>query len=110
MMKLTSLYEKMILVRLKKKNNICINVFGYADKLVFLKYISDKKFENSVNLLFVTDGDKSHYVYIKNFGRFMFHKTKNKNKKWRIVEAVYSVLVIKMCSTIIKKIFYAVMV
>ena len=33
-------------------------------------------------ILLVTDGDKSHYVYIKDFDRFMFHKTKNKNKKW----------------------------
>ena len=24
----------------------------------------------------------SHYVYIKDFDRFMFHKTKNKNKKY----------------------------
>ena len=24
----------------------------------------------------------SRYVYIKDFNRFMFHKTKNKNKKW----------------------------
>ena len=23
-----------------------------------------------------------HYVYIKDFNTFMFHKTKNKNKKW----------------------------
>ena len=28
------------------------------------------------------DDDKSHYVYIKDFKRFMFHKTRNKNKKW----------------------------
>ena len=27
--------------------------------------ISDQKFENSIDLLFVTDGDKSHYLYIK---------------------------------------------
>ena len=66
----------------KKKNNIWINVFGYEDKLVFPKYISDQKCENSMDLLFVTDGDKSHYVYIKDFDRFMFHKTKNRNKKW----------------------------
>ena len=32
-------------------------------------------------LIFVTDGDKWHYLYIKDFDRFMFHKTKNKNKK-----------------------------
>ena len=35
-----------------------------------------------MDLLFETDGDKSHYVYIKDFDRFMFDKTKKKNKKW----------------------------
>ena len=35
-----------------------------------------------MNLLLVTDENKSHYVYIKDFNRFMFHKTKNKNKKY----------------------------
>ena len=33
-------------------------------------------------MLLVIDENKSHYVYIKDFDRFMFHKTKNKNKKW----------------------------
>ena len=35
-----------------------------------------------MDLLLVIDDDKSHYVYIKDFDRFMFHKTKNKNKKY----------------------------
>ena len=35
-----------------------------------------------MDLLFLTDRDKCHYVYIKDFDRYMFHKTKNKNKKW----------------------------
>ena len=34
-----------------------------------------------MDLLLVTDENKSNYVYIKDFGRFMFQKTKNKNKK-----------------------------
>ena len=34
------------------------------------------------NLLLLIDDDQSYYVYIKDFNRFMFHKTKNKNKKW----------------------------
>ena len=63
------------------KNNICINVFGYEDELVFPIYVSDEKFKDSMDLLFLNDDDKSHYVYIKDFDRFMFHKTKNKNKK-----------------------------
>ena len=35
-----------------------------------------------MDLLLVTDENKSHYVYIKDFDRFMFHKTKNKNIKY----------------------------
>ena len=35
-----------------------------------------------MDLLLLIDCDKSHYVYIKDFDRFMFHKTKNKNKKY----------------------------
>ena len=68
--------------KIEKKNNICINVFGYENELVFPIYVSDQKFEDSMDLLLLIDDDKSHYVYIKDFDRFMFHKTKNKNKKW----------------------------
>ena len=34
-----------------------------------------------MNLLLIINDAKSHYVYIKDFNRFMFHKMKNKNKK-----------------------------
>ena len=68
--------------KIEKKNNICINMFCYENKLTFPIYVSDQKFENSMDLLLVIDENKSHYVYIKDFDRFMFHKTKNKNKKW----------------------------
>ena len=68
--------------KIEVKNNICINVFGYENELVFPIYVSDQKFEDSMDLLLLIDNDKSHYVYIKDFDRFMFHKTKNKNKKW----------------------------
>ena len=57
-------------------------MFGCEDELVFPIYVSDQKFEDSMELLFLIDDDKSHYVYIKKFDRFMFHKTKSKNKKW----------------------------
>ena len=33
-------------------------------------------------MLLLNDDNKSHYVYIKDFDTFMFHKIKNKNKKW----------------------------
>ena len=44
--------------------------------------MSDQKFENSMDLLLAIDGSKPHYVYIKDFDRFMFHKTNNKNKTY----------------------------
>ena len=67
--------------KIEVKNNICINVFGYENELVFPIYVSDQKFKDSVDLLRLIDTDKSHYMHIKNFDRFMFHKRKNKNKK-----------------------------
>ena len=58
-------------------------MFGYENGMVFPIYSSNQKFEDSMDLLLLTDDDdKSHYVYVKDFQRFMFHKTKNKNKKW----------------------------
>ena len=64
------------------KNNICINVFDYEKELVFPIYVSNQKFEDSMDFLHLTDDDKSHHVYIKDFNRFMFYKTKSINKKW----------------------------
>ena len=68
--------------KIETKNNISINKFCYENRLVFPIYISDQKFENSMDLLFVINENKSHYVYIKDFNRFIFHKTKNKSKKY----------------------------
>ena len=81
------------------KNNICINVFGCENGLVFPVYVSDLIFEDSMDLLLLIDDDKLHYVYIKEFDRFMFHKTKN-----TVAKVVYSVLVVKMYWQNIKKI------
>ena len=67
--------------KIEVKYNICINVFGYENEFVSLIYVSDQKFEDTMDLLLLNDGDKSHYLYIKDFNRFMFHKTKIKNKK-----------------------------
>ena len=58
------------------KNNICINVFGYENGMVFPIYVSDQKFEDSIDLLLLIDDDKSHYVCIKDFDRFV-----SQNKK-----------------------------
>ena len=47
MMGLSFLCEKKIL-EIETKNNICINVFCYKNKLIFPIYVSDQEFENSI--------------------------------------------------------------
>ena len=49
--------------KIGKKNKICINVFGYENGMTFPIYVSDQKFEDSIDLLLLIDDDKSHYVY-----------------------------------------------
>ena len=62
------------------KNNICINVSFYKNKLTFQMYISDQTFQNSMDLLLIIGENKSHSVRHR-IDRFMFHKIRNKNKK-----------------------------
>ena len=68
------------------KNNICINVFGYENGLVFPIYVSDQKFEDSIDLWLLIDDDKSYY--------FTKQKIKTKNS---FVKVFYNVLVAKVC-------------
>ena len=51
--------------KIETKNDICINVFCYENKLTFPIYNSDQQFENSMDLLLAIDENWSHYVYIK---------------------------------------------
>ena len=66
--------------KIEKKNNVCIIVFCYESN--FILFINQmKNYENCVDLLLITDGNKSQYIYIEYFNRIMCNKTKNKNKK-----------------------------
>ena len=57
-----------------------VNVFGHENK-VYPLYISKKSCNQTLNLLLITEKDKWHYVFIKDFDRLMFSKTKQKDKK-----------------------------
>ena len=67
--------------KIENKSNICTNVFCYEDNLVDSVYASDKKIENCINFLLLTDKNKSHYVYIKDFGDLYTIKASVKLKK-----------------------------
>ena len=64
-----------------QKNNICINVFSDENNLTYSVDASDQKINNCMDLLLIANENKSHYIYIKDFNRFMCNKTENKNKK-----------------------------
>ena len=54
-----------------------VNVFGYENK-VYPLYISKKSYDRTLNLLLITEQGKSHYVFIKDFNRLMFSRTKQR--------------------------------
>ena len=66
---------------IEDKNEICINVFSYEDKIVCPVYVSKKNYDDTMNLLMIHEDDKSHYVYVKDFNRLMFSVKKHGEKK-----------------------------
>ena len=71
-----------IFSKVETKNNICINNFCYENKLTFSVYISNQKFEQSMDLLLITNEKNLIMCTSKILYKFFFHKTKNKNKKY----------------------------
>ena len=67
--------------KIEKQNEININVFGYENKQPYPIFVSKEKYNNQINLLLITEDDNKHYVLIKDFNRFMFNQTKNKERK-----------------------------
>ena len=63
-------------------NKIRVNVFCYENKIVYPVYLSNQCFNDCLDLLLMSNDFTNHYVYIKDFNRLMFNKTKNKNKKY----------------------------
>ena len=64
----------------EQKNNICISIFCYEKGLTYPVHISKQTFTDYMGLLLINDENKSHYIYIKDFSKFIFNKTKHKNK------------------------------
>ena len=67
--------------RIEQKNNTCINVFYYENDFTYPAHISNGKRKDCIDLLLIADENMPHYVYVKDFNRFMCNKTKSKNEK-----------------------------
>ena len=68
--------------KIERQNSICIIVFCYESGLTYPVYLSNQKFQDCMDLVLISNGNKFHYVYIKDCNRFMCNKTKHKNKKY----------------------------
>ena len=81
-----------------------VNVFGYENK-VYPFYISKRSYDQTLDLLLITEKDKSHYVLIKDFNRLMFSRTKHIDKNI-IASIVYKALLQKKYYLITKNNVY----
>ena len=77
----------------EERFNINVNVFGYENK-VFPLYVSKKSNEQVLNVLLISNEEKSHYVFIKDFNRLMYSKTEHKEKNTFVCH-VYKILLLK---------------
>ena len=82
MKELNFLFQKKIIARLKDKTIFALMYICYENNMAYPVYLSNQKFHNSMDLLLIADKNKSHYVHIKDFNRFMCNNKKNKNKKY----------------------------
>ena len=66
----------------EERFNINVNALGYQNKF-FPLYVSKKSIEKVLNLLLISNEEKSHYIFIKDFNRLMYLevKTKTQHKK-----------------------------
>ena len=72
--------SKTILARLNEK--IIFALMYFIMKMIWLILLCIKwKFESYMNLLLITNENKSHYAHFKDFNIFMCNRIKNKNKK-----------------------------
>ena len=79
--------------KIERKDSIGISVLGYKDKEKYPMYVSKKCGEDKhVDLLLIGEGEKNHYVLIKDFNTFMYDHTLHRGKKNIFVVIAYKLL------------------
>ena len=64
----------------EERFNINVNVFGHENR-VFPLYVSKRSNEQVLNVVLISNEEKSHDVFIKDFNRLMYSKTKHQDRK-----------------------------
>ena len=66
----------------RQNPTISINLFGYEEKELFPVYITERKKEQHVNLLLISNNDTTHYCLIRNLSRLLASLTKHRCQKF----------------------------
>jgi len=67
--------------KIEHQNQINISVFGYQNKEIYSLIVSDEKYRDHMELLYIQKGEKSHYVVIKDFDSLMYTFNNHHEKK-----------------------------
>ena len=65
---------------IEERFNINVNVSGYENR-TFPLYVSKKSNEQVLNVLLISNEEKSHFVFIKDFNKLMYLKPKKNMKR-----------------------------
>jgi len=67
--------------KIEKGNYININVFGCENDRLYPIRMSEEKYNDHMEVLYIKEGEKSLYVYIKDCNRLMQSFTNHKDTK-----------------------------
>ena len=70
-------------------------MFGYYNR-IFPIYVSEKNNDQVLNVLLISNREKSRYVFIKDFNKLLCSQTGTKNQHKNIIACiVYKILLLK---------------
>ena len=75
--------------KVEKQNNLSINVFIYNNGEIQPRHISKDFTLKPIDLLLYTEGDNSHYCWIKNFNRLLHDTNNHQHRKYFCRRCLY---------------------
>ena len=67
--------------KIEHQNKINVSLYGYQSKIVFPIRLSNEKYQDHLELLYIQKGENSHYVLITDFDRLMYNFNNHHDRK-----------------------------
>lgn len=66
----------------RQNPNISVSVFKWSGKYLIPEVISNEDRPHQIDLLLISDGEKSHYIWIKDLARMLFKNSKHGHRQY----------------------------